>query len=336
VSRVRRALIDAAVAMLVMVAVTVTAAALWFRDAVYGDHSLPLTPTTVVIPRGATLGDAALALQSRGVLAHPVAFRILAKLRNDEARVQAGEYAFPARQTSDAVLRRLVTGEQQIAVWVTIPEGFTARQIAQTLAARRLGTQAAFETEFLHHGLELDGKRTPSLEGYLFPSTYLLPLDLTPSVAARLLTAQFRKELPPDAVSRARALGRTVPEIVTIASLVEREAKADDERALMAGVYYNRLRRGMPLEVDATIEYIFPEHHAVITKRDLTRNSPYNTYLHTGLPPTPIANPGRASLDAAFDPRPSDFLYYVYKGDGHHAFARTLAEHNANVDRYLR
>jgi UPF0755 protein len=117
--------------------------------------------------------------------------------------------------------------------------------------------------------------------------------------------------------------------------LIEREAQADDERPLMAGVYYNRLRAGMPLEVDATIEYVFPEHHDVITRRDLEIDSPYNTYRHTGLPPTPIANPGKASIDAAFAPEHSQYLYYVYKGNGHHAFAKTLEEHNANVERYL-
>ncbi|MGD0471979.1 MAG: endolytic transglycosylase MltG [Candidatus Velthaea sp.] len=334
--RVRRALFDTSVAILVMVAMLVTASALWFRNAVYGDRSLPQTQASVVIPRGETFGGVVAALQAAGVLAHPIAFRILARMRGDEAGVKAGEYAFAPHETSDEILRKLVAGEAQVAVWVTIPEGFTAREIAQTFAARKLGTAAAYDTLFAHDGIDLDGHRTPTLEGYLFPSTYLVPLDVTPAGAAKIMTDQFRKELPADAAVRARALGRTVPEVVTIASLVEREAKADDERALMAGVYYNRLRLGMPLEVDATIEYIFPEHHTVITKSDLAIQSPYNTYLRTGLPPTPIANPGKASLDAAFEPRTSDYLFYVYKGDGHHAFARTLAEHNANVARYLK
>jgi UPF0755 protein len=335
-NKLRRALFDTSVAILVMVAVIVTAAALWFRNAVYGDRTLPHTRTSVIIPRGANFGDVVGLLESGGVLAHPIAFRILARMRNDEADIKAGEYAFAPRQTSDEILRKLVAGEAQVAVWVTIPEGFTAREIALTFAERKLGNSAAYDQTFLHEGIDIAGRRTPSLEGYLFPSTYLMPVNVTPSGAAKIMTDQFRKELPPDADERARALGRTVPELVTIASLVEREAKADDERALMAGVYYNRLRLGMPLEVDATIEYIFPEHHAVITRQDLAIDSPYNTYLHTGLPPTPIANPGKASLDAAFDPRSSDYLYYVYKGDGHHAFARTLAEHNANVEKYLR
>jgi UPF0755 protein len=161
-------------------------------------------------------------------------------------------------------------------------------------------------------------------------------VDATPQRIAQLLSDQFFRELPPNAVARARQLGMNVPQVITIASLIEREAQADDERPLMAGVYYNRLRAGMPLEVDATIEYVFPEHHTVITRRDLEIDSPYNTYLHTGLPPTPIANPGKASIDAAFAPAHSAYLYYVYKGNGHHAFAKTLEEHNANVARYLR
>jgi UPF0755 protein len=336
VTKLRRALFDTSVAILVMVAVIVTAAALWFRSSVYSDRRLPRARTSVVIPRGATFNDVVGILQSRDMLAHPIAFRILARMRGDEADVKAGEYAFEPGQTSDEILRKLVAGEAQVAVWVTIPEGFTAREIAQTLDDRKLGRTSAYERYFMHDGLDFGGRRTPSLEGYLFPSTYLMPLDATPAAAAKIMTDQFFEELPPDAAARAHALGRTIPDVVTIASLVEREAKADDERALMAGVYYNRLRLGMPLEVDATIEYIFPEHHDVITKRDLAIDSPYNTYLHAGLPPTPIANPGRASLDAAFAPRASDYLYYVYKGDGHHAFARTLAEHNANVERYLR
>ncbi|GAC1403008.1 MAG: endolytic transglycosylase MltG [Candidatus Velthaea sp.] len=319
-----------------MVGVVVTASSLWFRNAVYGDRAFPAHDTNVVIARGSTFGEVVATLERDGVLGHPFAFRILARMRHDEADVKAGEYRFAPHQTSDEVLRKLIAGEAQIAVWVTIPEGYTAREIARTLADHKLGDRVALERTFQREGLDFDGRRTPSLEGYLYPSTYLLPLDATPAAAAKIFTDQFRKELPPDAEARAKELGRTVPQVVTLASLVEREAKADDERALMAGVYYNRLRRGMPLEVDATIEYVFEAHHTVITKRDLQIDSPYNTYRNSGLPPTPIANPGKPSLDAAFHPRPSDYLYYVAKGDGHSAFARTLSEHNANVARYLK
>jgi UPF0755 protein len=311
------------------------ASALWFRDAVYGDRSLPAAPATYVVPRGATLAEVASGLHAAGILAHPVAFRILARLRGDEADVQSGQFRFPAHQSSDEILRRLMTGNAD-AVWVTFPEGFTARQIGDRLGARSLVGATAFARYAGHTPLEVAGTRAPSLEGYLFPSTYLVPIGSTPAHIAKILTDQFFQELPANAEAKAHALGLTVPQVITLASLIEREAQADDERPLMAGVYYNRLRAGMPLEVDATIEYVFPEHHTVITRRDLEIDSPYNTYRHTGLPPTPIANPGRASIDAAFAPLASPYLYYVYKGNGHHAFAKTLDEHTANVERYLK
>lgn len=336
VSRAGRALIGVAVAVIVGTGVIVTAASMWFRNAVYEDRTLPAQRTDVIIQRGSTFAQVTGALQQRGVLAHALAFRILARLRHVDSDVKAGEYRFPAHQTSDEVLRRLVRGEQ-FAVWVTIPEGYTAHEVARALADRSLGDAGAYDCVFLHDGgIAVGGTRTPNLEGYLFPSTYLVPIDDSPQAVAKILTDQFRRELPPDAERRAKALGRTLPELVTIASLVEREGKVDEDRPLIASVIYNRLRLGMPLEVDASIEYTFPEHHDVITKRDLEIDSPYNTYRHTGLPPTPIANPGKASLDAAFEPAKSDYLYYVAKPDGHSAFAKTLQEHNANVARYLK
>jgi len=309
-----------AIAIIVAAGVIVGASALWFRDAVYGDRTQPAAPAVYIVPRGATLAAVADGLHDAGILAHPIAFRILARLRGNDA---------------DEILRRLISGTAD-ALWVTFPEGFTVRQIGQRLGARSLLDANAFARYALHTPLDVEGMRVPTLEGYLFPSTYLVPVGATPERVARILTDQFFRELPPDAVAKAHALGLTVPQVITLASLIEREAQADDERALMAGVYYNRLHAGMPLEVDATIEYVFPEHHTVITRRDLAIDSPYNTYLHTGLPPTPIANPGKASIDAAFAPVASHYLYYVYKGNGHHAFAATLEEHNANVERYLK
>ncbi len=336
VNRAGRALLGVALATVLCVGVIVGAASLWFRNAVYVDRGLPVQQTDVIVPRGSTFGQVVAVLRERGVLENPLAFRLLARLRHVDADVKAGEYRFPAHQTSDEILLRLVRGEQ-FAVWVTIPEGYTAHEIARTLAGRALGDASAYDHLFLHDGgVTLGGSRTLNLEGYLFPSTYLIPTDDQPDQVAKLLVGQFRQELPRDAPERAKALGRTVPEVVTIASLVEREGKADEDRPVIASVIYNRLQRGMPLEVDASIEYTFPEHHDVITKRDLEVDSPYNTYRHTGLPPTPIANPGKASLDAAFAPAKSDYLYYVAKPDGHSAFAKTLQEHDANVARYLK
>ncbi len=313
--------------------VIVVVARFWYIA--FADHSHPSAATDVVVPHGATSGEVASLLAQRAVITDPLTFRILARVRRVDRDLEAGEYVFPAHQTPDQILQELVIGRARVATWVTIPEGFTAVQIADALADRKLGSQEAYQTYFDHQTIVLGGVRTKSLEGYLFPSTYLFPLTLSPDQAALILVDQFRRELPRDAEQQARRLGFTLPQVVIVASLVEREAKADDERALIAGVIYNRLRKGMPLQVDASLEYAFPNHHTEITRADLRTDSPYNTYLHVGLPPTPIANPGLPSLLGALHPQQTDYYYYVYKGNGHHAFARTLGEHNANVERYL-
>lgn len=320
-------------AALIGLAILFAAARFW--NAAFYDRSLPARSTDVVVPRGS--GSAAIAqlLRERGVIADPLAFRVLARVRGVDRNLEAGEYVFAPHQTLDDVLRQLASGQARVARWVTIPEGYTSDQIAQDLADHKLGSATVYENYFKRTTIELGGVRTKNLEGYLFPSTYLFPLDSTPQIAASILVDQFRRELPPDAEQLARRLGFTLPQVVTVASLVEREGKADDERPLIAGVIYNRLRKGMALQVDASLEYAFASHKAEITRADLRTDSPYNTYLHAGLPPTPIANPGLPSLLAALHPQRSDYYYYVYKGNGHHAFARTLEEHNANVSRYL-
>ena len=314
----------------------IAAGVLWFCYQIYFERSLPARTAQVIVPRGSTFRDISLQLAASGIIKNPTAFRLYAKLQKADTDVHAGEFRFPAHQTAAQVLQQLRSGGAQIAKWVTIPEGFTAKQIAQRLQDDGLGSASAYADAFMHDTITAGGARTKNLEGYLFPSTYLIPTDATPNSVEQIMTAQFLKELPPHAAQKAHADGLSVPQVVALASLIEREAKADDERPLMAGVYYNRLRLGMPLEVDASIEYALPSHHSVITYGDLKTNSPYNTYLHQGLPPTPIANPGRASLLAAFNPRPSEYLYYVYKGNGHHAFAKTLAEQNANIAKYLK
>ena len=310
-------------------------AAFWLRARVVSDRGLPRVETNVIVPSGATGHEIATLLVRDGVIASPLTFEMLARLKGQQSSMHAGEFRFAPHRTQSEILRQLVAGGGQTALWVTIPEGFTAKQIAATLEARNLGRASDFERRFARDSLTLDGARTPTLEGYLFPDTYLVPTHAEPDQIIKLFTDQFAAKLPPEAAKRAKALGLTVPQIVTLASLVEREGKADDERPLIAGVYYNRLRRGMPLEVDASIEYVLPRHKDVITYADLAIDSPYNTYKHAGLPPTPIANPGLPSLRAALFPKSTDYLYYVYMGNGHHAFSRTLAEHDANVARYL-
>ncbi|HVA36006.1 MAG TPA: endolytic transglycosylase MltG [Candidatus Dormibacteraeota bacterium] len=296
----------------------------------------PQRRTTVVIPEGSSVSAIARQLHDEGVLAHGTVFRLLVRARGAGRLLHAGEYVFAPHQSANAVLDRLVAGGAAPYARVTIPEGFTAVQIARRMADAGLGDAQTYERIFLHTPLLIDGQRTVNMEGFLFPDTYDFDRKATPMENARRMVAEFESKLPPDAVERARKLGMTIPQVVTIASLVEREAKVDGERPLMAGIYYHRLRIGMPLEVDATIEYALPSHRAVITGRDLALDSPYNTYRRMGLPPTPIANPGLASLRAAFEPEASPYLYYVYRGGGRHAFAKTYAEQQANIARYLK
>lgn len=320
---------------LALVAGLFAAAAGSLAYAIYGDRSHPVATTQIVVDRGSTFAQVARELVDGGVIGNVTTFRILARVRGQEASVRAGAYRFAPHLTQSEVLRALVTGGAQVAAWVTIPEGFTAAQIAQRLQESGVGPAPGFMREFMRERLVVDGTQTANLEGFLFPSTYLVPLGASPEQAAALMTAEFLKQLPADAPARARALGVTVPQAVTVASLVEREAKSEVDRPRIAEVIYNRLRLVMPLQIDASIEYALPQHKSRLSFADLKIESPYNTYLHPGLPPTPIANPGRPSLDAALHPSKGDDLYYVYCGNGRHVFAKTLAEHQANVARCL-
>ncbi len=325
---------SAAIAFGVVVLLAAGACGLLFY-LIYGDRSHPAQGAHVVIARGSTFDEIARQLAETGIIGNVWTFRALARMRGQDVAVRAGEYRFDPKRTQNEVLQALVTGGAQVATWVTIPEGFTAAQIAGRLHAEGIGDAAPFAREFLGRSIVVDGTRTKNLEGYLFPSTYLVPLDATPGQVADMLMGEFFKELPGDAERRTRALRVTIPQAVTVASLVEREAKSESDRPQIAGVIYNRLRLSMPLQVDAAIEYALPRHKTALSFADLKLDSPYNTYTHPGLPPTPIANPGRPSLEAALHPSKSEYLYYVYCGNGRHVFSRTLAQHQANVARCL-
>ena len=324
-----------AVGSIVLIAVCMVLGAAWFWNAAYRNRALPATQTHLVIAQGSSFREVARQLAVAGVIGNALTFRLLAHMRGEEAAVRAGEYRFDAHQTQDDVLRALVTGGAQIAVWVTIPEGFTLRQIAERLEESGVGAADTFARAFARDSIVVDGTRTKGLEGFLFPSTYLFPIGASPQQIESIMTAEFFKQLPHDAALQARRLHLSVPQLIAVASLVEREAKIDADRPMIAGVIDNRLRLGMPLEVDATIEYALPAHKRALSFADLKVDSPYNSYTHAGLPPTPIANPGRPSVEAALHPSKTDDLYYVYCGNGRHVFAKTLAEHQANVARCL-
>jgi len=181
---------------------------------------------------------------------------------------------------------------------------------------------------------ELPAKKN-NLEGYLFPDTYYPGSDSGPDKIVQMMLQNFEQVMERnDYISKARSKGLNLNEAVTVASMVEREARVESERPIIAGVIYNRLKAGMPLQIDATVQYALGKQKEKLLYKDLEINSPYNTYKISGLPPGPIANPGWPSLKAAIEPEKNNYLYYCAKPDGSHAFSRTLAEHNRNVQRY--
>jgi UPF0755 protein len=287
----------------------------------------------VIKPRTGAF-DIANALKEAHIIRSRVVFLVVAVARGTQRRLLAGEYEFAPGLGLLEVIRRIEQGKGFVHQ-VTIPEGFAARQIAELLHERGLVDQNRFmnllQDRRLLQQYGVDGQ---SLEGYLFPDTYRLVKGLREEAIIELMAQRFTKVFGSAEQVRARELKMSVADIVTIASLIEREAMADEERPLVSAVFHNRLRLGMPLQSDPTVLYGLSRFSGKLTKANLRTPSPYNTYLHRGLPPGPIASPGRASVMAALYPASSEYLYFVSKNDGTHVFSNTLREHNAMVRRY--
>lgn len=293
-------------------------------------------PRMVFIPKGASSVEIGRRLEIAGVVRRAGDFVIAVRLRRLTRSLQEGEYRLSPAMGLLEIVDRIARGAV-VLYSVTIPEGFTARQIVDELVRVGLGDREQFLllVQTGAKSFDLEFLRTlprASLEGYLFPDTYQIPRHLDERAVLRLFLDRFAEVVLPR--WREAGGGRPLHEIVTIASMIEREAKVPIERPLIAGVIYNRLRRGWKLEVDATVLYALGRHKSVVTFADLQVNSPYNTYRHAGLPPGPIANPGLASIDAALSPMQTDYLYYVARADGSHVFSRTLLEHQAAVRRH--
>jgi UPF0755 protein len=292
-------------------------------------------PSNIVYIKPKTsVQDIAKALREAGIIQSRWAFLALAYIQGSLTRLHAGEYEFARGTSLLEILRKLEAGKV-VTHQVTIPEGFTAQDIARLLAGERLVDVDRFmalskDANFA----ESVGVPADSLEGYLFPDTYRLTRGMEEEEILRIMVARFRQAVPKDIAEQAQQVGLDVHSAVTLASLIEKEARLNTERPLVAAVFYNRLRRNMPLQSDPTAVYgaVDPPHK--ITPLDLRRQSPYNTYLIAGLPPGPIANPGLASIVAALNPAPVDFLYFVAKNDGSHFFSRTLEEHSQAVRKY--
>lgn len=295
---------------------------------------------TVLIPERASSRDVGKILHAHGLIKSPLAFNFYTRWRGVDGQLKAGEYKFQPPLSVPEIVRQLIKGQPEETVKVTVPEGYTVEQVAGLLAKKGLISKEAFleEAEQGNFGYFFlaDLPAGPGrLEGYLFPDTYYLSKNISAHEIIDLMLERFQQESASlDYARRAEQAGLSLREAVIIASLVEKEAKVEEERPVIAGVILNRLRIGMPLQIDATVQYALGGHRPQLTYQDLEVDSPYNTYKITGLPPGPIASPGRASLLAVVNPERTGYLYYVAKADGTHAFAQTLAEHNANKRKY--
>ena len=291
----------------------------------------------VDLPTGTGVSEIARRLAAAGVVADPYTFRLAAHLAHDDRRLRAGEYRFSDAATPGAVAARLARGDVYTRP-VTFPEGLNIAEMAMVYERTGLGTADAFREAAAN--VSLGAAFDPDAatrEGYLFPETYPLSRHASAADLVAAMVARFERVFDADLRASAAAEHMTVRDLVTLASLVELETAQPAERPLVAAVFRNRLRLGMPLQCDPTVVYALMQAgtwRGMIHKVDLQINSPYNTYRVTGLPPGPIASPGRASLEAAAHPADVAYLYFVSRNDGTHAFAATLAEHNRNVALY--
>ena len=288
-------------------------------------------PIRVIVPKGATFSAATDSLDRAGLISSAAFFKLYARFNGKDRNIKPGTYLIK-RGTPWSEIVAALHGGHGLVNTVTIPEGYTIAQItpalAKALSVPPDSVTAAINDTALLARLEIPAK-TP--EGYLFPDTYAFPDGTRPRDAVLEMVKRFEREWKPEWTARLDTIGRTRHEIVTLASIVEREAKIAKERPVIAGVYLNRLRLNMPLQADPTVQYARGEHAARVLLKDLEIDSPYNTYKYPGLPPGPIASPGGASLQAALYPADVPFLYFVAAPDGHHEFRRTLEEHNAAV-----
>jgi UPF0755 protein len=299
------------------------------RPILYGDAAGP-DPVRVEIPAGATLTEIAARLADAGVVRHPFVFRRYAAMAQFDRQVRVGEYEFVAGESYRRILERLRKGDI-VQIRVTIPEGLTAREIAAHLEAK-LGIAGA---DFLAAAEDRElllryGVDSPSLEGYLFPDTYFFPTRIQAREVVATMLQRFFVAWTPRHEERARAIGLTRGQVLTLASIVEGEALLDSERPRIAAVYHNRLRRDMLLQADPTVLYALGGVRRRVLYRDLLVASPYNTYVNRGLPPGPICNPGLRSIEAALSPLAGvEDLFFVAArdGTGRHVFSRTFDEH---------
>jgi len=297
-------------------------------------------PVRVTIPAGASFRQVTDTLVARGLVGSPTWFRLLARVRRTDRAVQAGVYDLPQGASSWDLLEALEQGRVAMARF-TAPEGLSLLELADLAEARlaipRDSLLAAARDRARVNAVAPDA---PTLEGYLLPETYQLPIPVTGAALVQAMMEEFQRRWNPAWDRRLDSLRLTRTQLLALASIVEGEARHDDERATIAAVYRNRLRKGMPLQADPTVQYAIQlatgERKTRLYFKDYDVPSPYNTYLNPGLPPGPVNSPGLKSIEASLYPADVPFLYFVAGPDGHHVFSRTLVEHNRAIEQVRR
>ncbi len=300
------------------------------------DFSRPPHPTIVDIPEGMTLRQLAVRLEREQLIRSQLAFVTLGKLMAADRHIKAGEYAVHAGMRPGDMLTDFMSGHV-VLYQVTIPEGYNIVELAQVFAQQGVADpeaviDLAHDRDFIR-SLAVDAT---SLEGYLFPNTYKFARHTKPGEILKEMVQGLRSVFTPELRQRAQEIHMTLHQVLTLASVIEKETGSSQERELISSVFHNRLRRGIPLQSDPTVIYGLDYFDGNIRKKDLDSKSPYNTYRVRGLPPGPIANPGLGAIRAALYPAPTKHLYFVSRNDGTHQFSATLAEHNRAVDKYQR
>ena len=290
---------------------------------------------TVTIPRGATFGQAVDSLVERGVIDHPGWFRLYARVRGLPAGLKSGVYTFHVDDSWGDVVTALKAGRGAEARF-TVLEGMMAFEIAERarvwLRIPRDSFFAAVKDTALQR--ELGIRVNPAgVEGYMYPTTYTVPVGIKARDLVRIMTHEFIERWPPEWDARVGELGMTRHQVVTLASIIESEVRYRPDRPYVSAVYHNRLKRNMALQADPTINYAYQRRLRRVWEKNLQIRSPYNTYLHPGLPPGPISQPSDSSIYAALNPAPVGFIYFVAQPDGKHVFSETYADHLAAIRR---
>ena len=295
----------------------------------------------VEIPNGATLTKVSSILEENKLIKNKVLFKVVSKFKEDNNGVKAGKYLLSQKYSNSEILDVLISGKTyNDGIKVTIPEGSTYKEVIKYLTNKKIGKAEVYEElinnpkEFYDKYKFLDEKDITTLEGFLYPDTYYFEKDMSEKDVISAMLKRFSEVYTPELKEKQKKMGLTLQQVINMASIIEKEAVKDVDRPKIAGVFYNRLEIGMPLQSDATIQYIFDERKHIVSYSDLKIDSPYNSYLNKGLPPTPISNPGIKSIEAALEPEDNDYLYFVATVDGGNNYSKTYDEHLKYVKEY--